>query len=448
MCVDNAMSGDTINVTAGSATWVNSIPIRNKALTITGAGIDKTVITDDFFFLDGADDTQISGFTVLSMDGAENSHTDNGMSIRGTQRFRIHHNRIRCDAWNQVYIITDISKTIQSTGLLDHNQMQNCRYIMFGEFDGSFSSDDGGKMWAATDPIGTADSVFFEDNTAMTDNCDAASGNAGINCNWLDANSAGHYVARFNVVTNSYFEFHSLQGPRGGRMAEIYHNTLTCTGTFCAGFHRPFAMRGGIGVIFHNILTSQWSAGVTMDNVRSYFGIGHEFGDCNGLSFADGNTPGFSGWPCRDQIGRGQDTNEWTAAQIANATPGPAQSYRPWYAWKNSIAGMLNEISYDLLTGDNNGIHIVKDRDVFFSASTFDGTSGVGEGPSPPPSICTTNPSGLAGTAGWGPAYWATDQGEWNNKNGMTPDGQLYVCTAPNTWTMRYKPYPYPHPLQ
>jgi len=27
------------------------------------------------------------------------------------------------------------------------------------------------------------------------------------------------------------------------------------------------------------------------------------------------------------------------------------------------------------------------------------------------------------------------------------PDGQLYVCTAPNTWSFYYKPYTYPHPL-
>jgi hypothetical protein len=203
-------------------------------------------------------------------------------------------------------------------------------------------------------------------------------------------------------------------------MAEIYHNTLACTGTFCAAFHRPFAMRGGIGVIFHNTLTSQWSAGVSMDNVRSYFGIGHEFGDCNSLSFADGNTQGMSGWPCRDQIGRGKDAGEWTAAEIGAQQPGPAQDYHPWYVWKNIIAGTLNEIDYDTLNGDNNGIHIVEDRDVFFYTSTFNGTSGVGEDlMAGRPATCTTNPSGLAETTGWGSGYWATDGGtNWNMING------------------------------
>jgi hypothetical protein len=54
-------------------------------------------------------------------------------------------------------------------------------------------------------------------------------------------------------------------------------------------------------------------------------------------------------------------------------------------------------------------------------------------------------------------AYWATDEGEWNSTNGSSPDGKMYVCTAPNTWTARYGgdpsntnglPYAYPHPLR
>ena len=42
--------------------------------------------------------------------------------------------------------------------------------------------------------------------------------------------------------------------------------------------------------------------------------------------------------------------------------------------------------------------------------------------------------------------YWATDQGSWN-QSGIGGQGQLFVCTAPNTWTLYYTPYTYPHPL-
>ena len=96
---------------------------------------------------------------------------------------------------------------------------------------------------------------------------------------------------------------------------------------------------------------------------------------------------------------------------------------------------------------------MVANRDYYPSASgvqtsptsPFDGTSGTGWGTlANRPTTCTP-----------GVAYFATDQGSWNTsssnpygvqQNGA--DGVLYKCTAPNTWTLYYTPYTYPHPLQ
>ncbi|MGI0100953.1 MAG: hypothetical protein ACREBH_04540 [Candidatus Micrarchaeaceae archaeon] len=64
----------------------------------------------------------------------------------------------------------------------------------------------------------------------------------------------------------------------------------------------------------------------------------------------------------------------------------------------------------------------------------------------------------LPGT-GWGPladrpasctpnvGYWATDQGNWNKSGNGFGQGELFVCTSPNTWTLYYEPYTYPYPL-
>jgi len=79
----------------------------------------------------------------------------------------------------------------------------------------------------------------------------------------------------------------------------------------------------------------------------------------------------------------------------------------------------------------------VQNRDWYTTASSFNGTTGVGRGTlAARPATCTP-----------GVAYWATDQGEWNAKS-AGPDGELFKCTATNTWTLYYIPYPYPHPLQ
>jgi hypothetical protein len=68
--------------------------------------------------------------------------------------------------------------------------------------------------------------------------------------------------------------------------------------------------------------------------------------------------------------------------------------------------------------------------------SPFNGTSGDGHGTlANRPTTCTQ-----------GVGYWATDQGNWN-QSGSGGQGELYICTATNVWTMKYEPYTYPHPL-
>lgn len=71
------------------------------------------------------------------------------------------------------------------------------------------------------------------------------------------------------------------------------------------------------------------------------------------------------------------------------------------------------------------------------TSSASDMTTGTGYGPlADMPTSCTT-----------GVAYWATDQGNWNQSGNGWGQGELYICTATNTWTLSYTPYVYPHPL-
>lgn len=49
-------------------------------------------------------------------------------------------------------------------------------------------------------------------------------------------------------------------------------------------------------------------------------------------------------------------------------------------------------------------------------------------------------------TCGPSVGYFAMDQGNWN-QSGVGGQGVLYTCTAPNTWTLSYTPFCYPHLL-
>jgi Flp pilus assembly protein TadG len=71
------------------------------------------------------------------------------------------------------------------------------------------------------------------------------------------------------------------------------------------------------------------------------------------------------------------------------------------------------------------------------ATSPFNGASGTGYGTlANRPANCTT-----------GVGYWATDQGNWNTFN-TNEEGELFTCTATNTWNLKYTPYTYPHPLE
>ncbi len=107
----------------------------------------------------------------------------------------------------------------------------------------------------------------------------------------------------------------------------------------------------------------------------------------------------------------------------------PHQALEPIYAWNNILNG-------EQVNAHSGYPTLQENRDYYNETKSFDGTTGVGVGKlADRPSTCTP-----------GVGYWATDQGEWDSTHDG-PDGQFYVCTAPNNWSLYYKPYTYPHPL-
>ena len=144
---------------------------------------------------------------------------------------------------------------------------------------------------------------------------------------------------------------------------------------------------------------------------------------------------------CLDQPGRAKGT-------YLSGTSGPNGGPSP-KGWSNQVLEPIYEFA-DTRSGHVGSPvggftkRIQANRDYYAEVSTsaqtsanspFNGTTGTGFG------ILANRPS----TCVTGVGYWATDQGNWNKSGGE--QGELYICTAKDTWTMRYEPFTYPHPL-
>jgi hypothetical protein len=158
---------------------------------------------------------------------------------------------------------------------------------------------------------------------------------------------------------------------------------------------------------------------------------------------------------CLDQPARGAGSYiSGDLSETTSPTPvGPVnEALVPIYEWGDTITGG----SFAVGPIVSSTAKLIVNRDWYqetqnqgaqtTSSSPFNGTTttncggawacGVGHGTlANRPTTCTT-----------GVGYWATDQGNWN-QSGSGGQGELYVCTATNTWTMKYEPYTYPHPL-
>jgi hypothetical protein len=245
--------------------------------------------------------------------------------------------------------------------------------------------------------------------------------------NFIDGNRSARTVLRYNTVQANctgvhgayYIEGHGIQGAnRGYQWWEVYNNSINNDGTI---HYLPFRLRAGSGAAFNNRITGNWSVdGLGLDIQRS--GTSYATcGKCDGTSSWDENTPGESGWGCRDQVGRSYDSTLW----ISDPPGAYAQPLTPAYSWSN-ITETSSAVNF--FSSTEGTTQLQENRDYYNYTASFNGTSGIGRGlDAAKPATCTT-----------GVAYFSTDVGTL---------GTLYKCTATNTWSAYFTPAKCPHPL-
>jgi hypothetical protein len=432
-CLTAATSGDTIHIPAGSATWATHLVVLStKDFTIVGAGIGQTIITcpaTRCLTLSPNRTVDLSGFTFT---GNSNFILHRWSPAVVGKYHRVHHNYFNRtgSGWGSIDIYGEPTSgcsgatQIHPTVLYDNNSFVNLRILTYGTACSTGEGSAQHRLWSQDPrpnaPIGTSTEItIVEDNVFHS---------TGALINAMDANQAGRYVCRFNQFTSdgngSYLEVHGKQGGnRSVQWKEIYGNLKGPDAV--ANWPGLLYLRSGSGVIFNNRAPADVRE-MIIDHQRSYR---EDISKCDGTSPEDGNTPGMSGYPCRDQIGRIRDS-PFTGDYA------PQPELAPVYFWQNFKGAGTTQYVPEIQRAEV-GVHVVENRDWYKQNASFDGTSGVGSGAiASRPSTCTT-----------GVAYWATDEGEWNSRSpGL--DGQLYKCTATNTWGLYYIPYTYPHPLQ
>jgi hypothetical protein len=453
--------------TAGTSSYACS-DVANTVIVDSTNSSSTTLLT----FTTGAASTyfRLTGITFQA--GSRTNHNSNGfMILKGaSQNLRVDHNDFNTLTGNCSDCLGGLTILSTMNGVFDHNtfelieQENGIRY---------YPETYGNTAWSQPTGWGTSNFIFLENNVF-----------AGGFAN--DCDNGGRMVVRYNTYgavndtsgDSGAIQTHSVgQGVaaprRGCRTIERYHNYGHITGgsgsEYTAGDNNSgtgLAWGNTIGAGYNYDIALQIS-GRELSGNNCGAGAGkasgcpapsNGFGYCgngsSGVTSAwDGNTITATGYPCLGQVGRGQGDllNGANFPNVLNTVTGteawPHEMLEPLYVWNETVASG-NIVALQTW----NGVTTVANRDFYSQVSAsantsptspFNGTTGTGFGTlANRPTTCTAGPGGTYGqspTGSYGVAYFATEA------NGG--QGELYVCTATNTWTPIYEPYTYPHPL-
>ncbi len=497
-------STTTINIPAGTCNWTTqvtlTVPSGSTALSVLGAGSltttgggDRTVIVDNYAangYLFGITTAAASShfrLAGITFEGGTGAVKYNGfVQIQGNSaNIRFDHSHYDPATYNSGQATAGTRWVGCTFGVFDHNiwdassgSVNNAvqAYNAGGCYGDSAGLGHG--SWANPTNFGTAGFLYMENNVFNNGSSD-------------DCLEGGRFVSRFNTFNETgpspTIQTHptgSDGGFRGCRAQEDYQNTMNAaSGSY---LNANIWINSGTALVWGNTAPSSSAGGgtgyknfiellSTRQNNNTYPQVAtpNGWGYCgtafNGTgSNWDQNSVTGSGYRCMDQAGQGAGNllsggftsdgsgtnnmkNTVTGCVSTAACAWPNEALEPVYEWMDTYSPVPSNPS-SLIDNSSEATAYSINSDYYgwcnpssmSGCTSFTGaatvgsasTGGVGSGTlAARPSTCTT-----------GVAYWATDQGSWN-QSGSGGQGELFKCTATNTWTLFYTPYTYPHPL-
>ena len=446
---NQALNGDTITLPAGILHWTTGVTI-SKAITLQGAGVGATVLTD------GVQSGQLIQVTLVAgsltritgiefQDGGRTNRQSDILRVVGSNtdgsKFRFDHSK-----WNNLNGASVFDTVI---GVIDHNAFVMDRTgLPINIYDSYWNGRTlGDGSWAAPTGFGSSQFLFIEDNTFTHSD----PSQKGI----TDSYGGGRFVVRHNNIFNGIISNHGTESTgrtRGGRAMEVYNNTFTGTdlNRFVGG------VRSG-GVLFHdNSISGYWgdSATFALQNFRNFYPF-DPWGGADGTNAWDVNVPNafFTGTAAANSA------NRTVAVYGANWPP----NYWAGYAIRrtsdvcNSGSISFSEIlsnTSNTITYSENGGYPTPPALSFCAGDSLEIRKVLHALDQPGRALGSL----ITGTPPIRPAGWNDQVTEpcysWNNTTG---NAQVNFSAGPgvranehyfnNTPMPGYAPYIYPHPL-
>lgn len=411
-CVSSAGRGDTINVTAGSATWSSALALT-KGVSLIGAGRDSVTIiaSGSIRFINVSPDStaisndemiKITGFTFDGNGSVQQFIYINGAGASSAVPFRklvIGDNRFKnmSTASGSVGVIYNRGQT---RGIIYNNIFDRVNEVFDFEGNNDITEWTNGHFPFT---YGSSDNLYFEDNTITF-----SSPQGGVDQGMYYAGQGARVVVRYNTwnwtgqsTMTEGGDHHGFQnypgnGQDGTMIAEYYGNTLiNATG------YRWLNHRGSWGMIFNNSTTGTGAMSIQ----ENQYGPG-------------------------DIGGSGCNTDDGLAALGING------QINNTYTFNN----LLNGSAVSMVSGGTSGCGITKNIDYFNydpSCTASACSAGIGRGTTAPSGTCTT-----------GVGYWVSSTPAPTTSASVIQNSTFYKCISTNTWVPYYTPYAYPHPLR